>query len=141
MCAALTLAWQSVSAFSLLSHHSDPAYSNEPSAARKIDLTKVLKTQVNPSHAGGAGAKPLSRSGFVVKSDADLTFAPRTTASSGILAAKPSSNVNKKNQTSTIALGSAHEFNAGISEEDDSLEKEMVMSSPMKGGDFRAAKV
>jgi hypothetical protein len=68
----------------------------------------------------------------------------RTTASSHIVAPKSSLNTvgpkRKKNQGSKVPHSepAAH---GGLSAEDDTLEKEMAMSSPMKGGELRATKV
>jgi hypothetical protein len=71
----------------------------------------------------------------------DFIFPSRTTASNGIVAAKPSSTVvgpsHKRKPTSKLADPDQDDFR--MSEEDDSLEKELAMSSPVKGCELRAA--
>lgn len=76
------------------------------------------------------------------------TFPPRTTASSAIVASKPSLKVVGPKPSSKV-VGSkqkkresySEEEGGGLSAEDDSREKEMAMSSPMKGNELRSTKV
>ena len=125
--------------------------------ARKIDLTKLVKPQSKSSRSVDSGqsqsnVEQRSRSGSIVQSDVDFTFPSRTTASSGIVASKPPSKVvgptkRRRNTVSKpmdseplaeVAIEPDAQALGGISEEDDSLEKEMAMSSPMKGSELRA---
>ena len=126
-------------------------YPHERSVPRtKIDLTTVFKPQSNPARSAGDGRsqshveqdiRPF-RSGSV-HSNSNLTFAPRTTASSGIVVSKPSSKAvgkQKKKEESPVP-DSEPDAHGGLSAEDDSLEKEVALSSLMKGGELRATKV
>ena len=85
-----------------------------------------------------------------MQSGANFAFPPQTTASSGLVASKPSSKVvgptQKKNPSGAsknpgledLAVETNTKGFGGISEEDDSLEKKAAMSSPMKGGELRS---
>jgi hypothetical protein len=77
-----------------------------------------------------------------VNSDAKLMFPPRTTASSGIVTSKPSSKVVGPTQKKRGSKDSdSEQEGGGMSAEDDSCEKEMALSSPMKGCELRSTKV
>ena len=108
--------------------------------ARKIDLAKLFKPQSNPGRLQNDNEH--SRSGSVVQSDTNLTLPLRTTASSAIVASKPSSNtVRSKEKKRESNVLDSEEDGGGLSVEDDSHEKEMAMSSPMKGSELRSKKV
>jgi hypothetical protein len=102
--------------------------------AVKIDLTSRF-AETRSSHSNVEKNAQRSKSGSS-HPDKYPTFPSRTTASSGIVGSKPSSKVGsvyKKGNDSAIescALG-------GMSEEDDSLEKDLAMSSLVKGSEFR----
>ncbi len=74
-----------------------------------------------------------------MQSDAKLTFPPRMTASSGIVTSKPSSKVVDPNKESKVS--DSEQDGGRLLAEDDSREREMAMSSPMKGFELRSTKV
>jgi len=105
-----------------------------------------LKPQSNgPAHSGGPGQSQSQdigsfQSGSAVQSDANFTFALRTT-SSGIVTSKPSSKAVGPQMKKKTVPDAEPDNLGGLSAEDDSREKEMALSSPMKGGELRATKV
>ena len=117
--------------------YSDDSDSGLP-PARKIDLAALLK----PARRSQNHNEQRSRSGSLVKSDAKLMFPPRTTASSGIVTSKPSSKMapSHPKQKKRGSNGDA-DSEQDSSAEDDSREREMALSSPMKGSELRSAKV
>ena len=133
--------------------------SREASSITKIDLTAVKSKPLSKSSRPGDPKRlqsnvediRRSRSRSVMQSDVDFTFPPRTTVSNGIVASKPSSKVagparkkcrvskRENSESEGSALGS--DVLSGVSEEDDSLERELAMSSPMKGSELQSKKV
>jgi hypothetical protein len=125
----------------LLLDHSYVILNSDEMAARKIELTKLFKLPARSKRSQNHDEQH-SQSDSVVHSDAEsFPQAPRTTASSGIVTAKPSLKVvgpNQKKRGSKV-LDSGDDGSG--SAEDDSREKEMAMSSPMKGSELRSTKV
>jgi hypothetical protein len=108
---------------------------NSDAAPKKIDLTA--------RYSKPSSSQQRSQSDSV---DIDPTFPSRTTALNGIVASKPSSTIlgpsrQKKSSKSDDGSIKSAALHGGMSDEDDSLEKEQAMSSPMKGSELRATKV
>jgi hypothetical protein len=60
------------------------------------------------------------------------------TASSGIVGSQPGSTTIAPTQKGKQTVASKLEDSSSLSEEDDSRERELALSSPVKGSDFRA---
>lgn len=123
--------------------------SRKPMAAKKIDLLSRFK-QSKPSHSNGHIEQDSrrSKSGSLAHPDQKSNIPSRMTASNGIVGSKPSSKVRpayEKSQTlQLVAPKQSHSMIesralGGMSEEDDSLEKDLALSSPVKGSEYRAA--
>ena len=94
------------------------------------------QSQLPPSHSGSHKQAQRFQSAPVAQSDDHIP--PHLMASSGIVGSQPGSTTIAPTQKQKQTVASKPEDSSNLSEEDDSHERELALSSSVKGSDFRA---